>query len=198
MGEKLLLLLLAALPLMGSPGPATLSVAALGSTYGLRASLGYYAGIVAGTATVLLVIASGVAGLLLALPGAAPVVAFLASAYIVYLAWKIAAAPPLTTTGQAGKPPAFAGGYLLAIANPKAYAAIGAVYSGHVLVETNIGADTAAKLALLFAVIVAVNGAWLVFGAAFARYLAAPRLARAINVGFALLLVASVAAALLP
>jgi threonine/homoserine/homoserine lactone efflux protein len=43
--ENALLLLLAAFPLMGSPGPATLSLAATGSAFGLSRSLPYLAGI---------------------------------------------------------------------------------------------------------------------------------------------------------
>jgi len=41
MWSSILLLFLVAVPLMGSPGPATLSLAALGSTYGMRPSIPY-------------------------------------------------------------------------------------------------------------------------------------------------------------
>ena len=37
--RDLIFLLLAALPLMGSPGPATLSLASLGAAFGFRGSL---------------------------------------------------------------------------------------------------------------------------------------------------------------
>ncbi len=46
--ENLLLLWLAALPLMGSPGPATISLAATGSAFGIRPGLGYLSGILKG------------------------------------------------------------------------------------------------------------------------------------------------------
>ena len=45
MTSDLALLWLAAFPLMGSPGPATLSLAAMGAAYGGRRSLSYLAGI---------------------------------------------------------------------------------------------------------------------------------------------------------
>ncbi|HEV3174916.1 MAG TPA: LysE family translocator, partial [Stellaceae bacterium] len=57
--------------------------------------------------------------------------------------------------------------------------------------------DAAAKVAVLVAIITAVNLAWLFAGAALTRFFREPRANRAINVTFALLLVASVAAALL-
>ena len=46
-----------ALAVMGSPGPATISLTAAGSAFGVRRSLGYLTGIVAGTAVVLVAVA---------------------------------------------------------------------------------------------------------------------------------------------
>ena len=66
--------LLAGLALAGSPGPATLSLAAAGAAFGTRRVAGYLAGIVVGMVAVMAITASGVVGLLLAVPGVAPVV----------------------------------------------------------------------------------------------------------------------------
>ena len=66
--------LLAAVALAGSPGPATLSLAAAGAAFGARRVAGYLAGIVVGMVAVMAITASGVVGLLLAVPGATPVV----------------------------------------------------------------------------------------------------------------------------
>ncbi len=197
MGENLLLLVATALPLMGSPGPATLSLAALGSAFGFRPSLPYLAGIVIGTSCVLGVVASGVSGIVLASPTALGLVAAAASLYILYLAWRIATAPPLARGQASAKAPSLLGGLLLGVANPKAYAAIGAVYSSRTLVADDLLADTLGKLSVLFAVLVVVNSLWLLFGALFASLLADPRWSRLVNVSLALLLVLSVIAALL-
>src|SRR6266567_5749219 len=53
-------LLLSSLAVMGSPGPATISLTAAGSAYGLRRSARYLVGVTAGTTIVLLAVASGV------------------------------------------------------------------------------------------------------------------------------------------
>jgi membrane protein DedA with SNARE-associated domain len=45
-------LVLTSLAIMGSPGPATISLTAAGSAYGVRRSAGYLTGIVAGTTAV--------------------------------------------------------------------------------------------------------------------------------------------------
>ena len=92
--------------------------------------------------------------------------------------------------------PAFPGGYLLAVANPKAFAAIGAVYAGHTVVAGDLATDAAVKIAALSLVIVLVNATWLVFGAMISTALHDPKKSRVVNVLFALLLVASVAVAL--
>lgn len=192
----LVLLWLAALPLMGSPGPATLSTAAVGASFGSRRGLPYLAGIVAGTATVLLLIASGVTAIVLAVPALKLALTLLAAAYILYLAWRIATAPPLTRQDGEAKAPAFPGGYLLAVANPKAFAAIGAVYAGHTVVPGDLTLDVGVKITALILVIVVVNSTWLVFGAMIARVLNDPKKSRIANIVLALLLVASAALAL--
>lgn len=196
--EPLLLLLLAALPLMGSPGPATMSLAATGAAFGARNGMPYLAGIVAGTTLVLLLVASGVTGMILAIPGAAPALIVAAAAYILYLAWRIAAAPPLADVRPETKRPNLAGGLLLAVANPKAYAAIGAVYSSAGRAAERPDLDAALKIAALTAVIIVVNAAWMLFGATLGGLLRRPRSARIINVAFAIILVASAALSVLP
>ncbi|HZB90703.1 MAG TPA: LysE family transporter [Stellaceae bacterium] len=188
---------LAGVALAGSPGPATLSLAAAGAAFGARSGLGYMAGIIGGMIVVMGIVASGVAGMVLALPGVTPVVAAIAGAYFLYLAWRIATAPPLAATSEGKRPPSFAGGFSLSLINPKGYAAMAALFSGFVLVRQHLALDAAAKAAVLLAIITAVNAAWLCGGAALTRSFRNPRTSRAINLGFAALLVLSVALALL-
>jgi threonine/homoserine/homoserine lactone efflux protein len=51
-------LMLASAAIMGSPGPATISVAAVGSAHGVRPSLAYLLGIIVGTTLVLVAVAT--------------------------------------------------------------------------------------------------------------------------------------------
>ena len=195
--DGLLGFVLAGFALAGSPGPATLSLAAAGAAFGTRRGLGYMTGIVIGMVAVMGITATGVAGILLALPGATPVVVALAAAYFVYLAFRIATAPPLAEGAEQGRRPSFAGGVFLSLVNPKGYAAMAALFSGFVLVRERLALDVGAKVIVLTAIITAVNLAWLIAGAAFTRFFREPRTNRIINVAFAVLLVASVAFALL-
>ena len=188
-------LLLASLLIMGSPGPATISLTAAGSAYGLRRSLGYLAGIVVGTTLVLVAVATGITAALLAVPGLRPVLIGISAAYILWLAYKVATAPALAA-GRAVGSPSFAGGVLLGVANPKAWVAIAAVFTSARLAGAT-ATDAAAKVVLLSAMIVLINTAWLVAGASLAPFLRDPRRARVVNVTLAAALVAAAALAML-
>ena len=194
--EGLLGFILAGFALAGSPGPATLSLAATGAAFGARRGLAYMTGINLGMAGVMAITASGVVGVLLALPGAISVVTVLAGAYFLYLAFRIATAPPLTEDDEQRKPPSFAAGVFLSAVNPKGYAAMAALFSGFVLLRERLVLDAAVKIAVVAVVITSVNLAWLFAGAALTRAFRAPRLNRTINVTFAILLIVSVAVAL--
>ena len=193
--EGLLPFVLAGFALIGSPGPATLSLAAVGAAFGARRGLGYLAGIVAGVFVVMMVTATGVTGLVLALPGAAPLVVALAAVYVIYLAYRIATAPPVSNETDRGRSPSIAGGFLLA--NPKAYAAMAALFSGFVLAPGRPEWDAVLKASILLVIMLVVDLAWLLAGSALSGVGRRPRVNRAINLAFAALLVASVAVALL-
>jgi threonine/homoserine/homoserine lactone efflux protein len=194
--DALLGFVLAGVALAGSPGPATLSLTATGAAFGARRGLLYLAGIVIGMVVVMAVVASGVVGLLLAVPGATIVVTVLAAIYFLYLAWCIATAPPLDERAAERRAPSFAAGFMLSLVNPKGYAAMAALYSGFVLVQTRVALDVALKMALLLVIMIAVNVAWLVAGATLTNLFRQPSTNRAINIAFAVLLVLSVAFAL--
>lgn len=187
---------LACVALAGSPGPATLSLAATGAAFGARRGLAYMAGILVGMMAVMAVVVSGLAGALLALPGVAPLVMAAAAAYFIWLAARIAMAPPLTDGSDARSRPSFAGGVFLSLCNPKGYAAVSALYSGFVLVRGRIEIDAAAKIAVMIAVTALVNAAWLTAGTGLTRIFREPRSNRAVNILFAATLIASVAFAL--
>ena len=195
--EDVLGFVLAGLALAGSPGPNTLSLAATGAAFGARRGAGYMAGIVIGMLAVMAITATGVLGLLLTLPGATPVVAVISGAYFVYLAFRIATAPPLSDTTEVRRQPSVGAGIFQSLVNPKAYAAMAALFSGFVLVHGQLALDVAAKIGLVTVILIVVNVAWLKAGAALTRFFREPRMNRLINVAFAVLLLVSVSAALL-
>jgi threonine/homoserine/homoserine lactone efflux protein len=195
--ENLLSFLVANFALTGSPGPNTLSLAAAGAAFGIRRSLPFMAGLTVGMAGVMGVVATGVAAAVVAVPGVMPVLLAASMTYFGYLAYRIATAPALSEPAGTERTPSFAAGVLQCFINPKAYAAMAALFSGFVLVRDRVDLDVAAKMALTIAIIVVVNIIWLLSGAALTRLFRDPRSNRILNAGFALALVASVVLAFL-
>jgi threonine/homoserine/homoserine lactone efflux protein len=192
--DALFSFVLAGLALAGSPGPATLSLAATGAAFGARRGLLYMSGLIIGMVAVMAIIASGVAGIVVALPGLTPIIAMASAAYFVYLAFRIATAPPVAiSSDHPGGQPSFMSGVFLALVNPKGYAAMAALFSGFVLVSGRLDLDVFAKVSVLLIIITAVNISWLTAGSALTRFLQDPRTSRIINIVFAVLLLASVA-----
>jgi threonine/homoserine/homoserine lactone efflux protein len=189
--------LLAAIALAGSPGPATLSLAAAGAAFGALRVVSYLVGIVVGMVVVMAIVAAGVVGVLLALPGVTPIVTVAASAYFLWLAYRIATAPPLTDEAGQRRPPSFSGGLGLSLINPKGYAAMAALFSSFILARQQLALDITLKIAMLTFLIAAVNIVWLLSGALLTRFFRDPRTNRIVNVAFAILLLASVALAVL-
>lgn len=193
----LLGLILAGLALAGSPGPNTLSLTAAGAAFGLRRVLAYMIGIDLGMLIVIVIVATGTLGVVMAIPGVAPVVTAISVVYFIYLAYRIATAPPLSDEGPTQRqPPSFAAGVMLSLINPKGYAAMAALFSGFPLEAASPAIGIAIKIVALNIIIVAVNIAWLIAGAAMTRLFRDPKTNRIVNIGFAVVLLASVAFAL--
>ncbi|HUZ64071.1 MAG TPA: LysE family transporter [Acetobacteraceae bacterium] len=190
--RPVLTLILASAIIMGSPGPSTMSATAVGAAYGFRRSLMYACGLILGTIAVLLAVAVGVVTILLSIPHGAPVLVAISAVYILYLALRIATAPALASQRDQATAPTLAGGFLLAAANPKAYLAIAAVFSG-TSIFANPALDATIKMALLSVMIVIIHMCWLVAGASLSRALQDPTSSRIVNVSLAVgLIVATV------
>jgi threonine/homoserine/homoserine lactone efflux protein len=195
LAENLSAFVIAAFALTGSPGPATLGLSAAAAAFGLRRCLGLAAGIIVGVLLVFAAAAAGLTGLILAQPLLGPLVKGASVLYMLWLAWSIATAPPLAE-GAPGDAPSFWGGMFLGVGNPKAYAAMAALSSGFVLAAPP-RADAFLKAGILLAVMIVVDLAWLLAGSTLARTMRSPAWSRAINVIFAVSLLASVAVGLL-
>ena len=184
-------LVLTALIVMGSPGPANIGATASATAFGLRRSLPYLLGSVMGTTAVLIAVAAGLASLLLAQPHLGPALLALSVGYLGYLAYRIATAPPLAVADARAPAPAWSSGFVLAVANPKAYAALGTVFTGTTLGLPTAALDALVKTLVLTVLVVLVQLGWAVAGASFAAALRRPRTSRIVNLGLAAALLVS-------
>jgi len=189
-------LALISLAIMGSPGPATISLVAAGSVRGVRRSFPYLFGIIVGTTLVLVAVATGITAALLAIPAIGSVLIWISVAYILWLAYHIATAPPLSKLTGASNAFSLMGGAILGIANPKAWVAIAAVFASVHLADAPTN-DAAAKIVVLTVMIIVICATWLVAGRSIAPLLRDPRRARLINAALAVGLVGANALAML-
>lgn len=190
--DDLLAFILVGFALTGSPGPATLSLAATGAAYGFRAGRNYLLGLLLGVMMVIIGVGAGIFAAIIAVPAAAKALTVFATAYIGYLAFKIATAPPVGKPVSMTDGPGFISGVILNISNPKAYAAFAALFSGFHLIPEAPTRSIILQIFLCFAIICIVNPAWLYAGSALRNVLRNEKTSRRVNRGFAVVLVASV------
>jgi threonine/homoserine/homoserine lactone efflux protein len=195
--RSVLTLVLEAVAVMGSPGPSTMAVMATATAFGVRQSIGFVSGAIAGTAAVLSAVATGAVALLISVPWLGSGLTIASSLYVLYLAWRIATAPPPSKRADGAVAPSFASGFLLAVANPKAWFAIAAVFTGATLIGSSRELDALLKAAVLAGMIVIIHLTWLVAGSSLAGFLCDPLRARIANVLFGLVLAATIALPLL-
>ena len=199
MTDALLALIAATALLLGSPGPATMSLAATGAVFGFRRGLPYLAGILAGLAAAVALGAAGLEALFAAFPASRGVVRIAGAAYIVYIAWRIATAPIHTVDSSAASAaPRFRDGFVLNLLNVKAYAAMLALFSQFQLPFAAAGLRVAATAGVAYLVTVLVDIAWLGFGGLLKPALADPRRARIARIVFAALVLLSLLFAFRP
>ena len=105
-----------------TPGPGVLSAAGVGAAYGFRPGLRYVLGLFIGTNLVALAVITGVAAVILSVPVLRWVLMGASTAYLLYLAARIAFAGSQIAFIEARRPPAVLAGVALQAINPKAYA----------------------------------------------------------------------------
>lgn len=155
------------------------------------------AGLLSSMSCIILLTATGISALMFAAPGAATAAAVVAGVYMLYLAWRIGSAPVGPTRPDGGHVPSFLSGFTINFVNPKAYAAIAALFSGWVLVPGSPLIDALTKAGIALAAMLISDLGWIAAGGLLARVMRNPTAHRGMNLVFALLLLSSVALALL-
>lgn len=193
MTEAFISLVTATALLLGSPGPATLGLAAVGATFGVRGGVHFLNGILVGLCVVIVGATLGLAALFAAFPGARIFVQLVGGLYICYIAIKIATAPHVSDSVATGQSrPRFIDGFILNLLNPKAYASFLALFSQFLLPMSSATTAFIATAAVCFAVAVVVDTIWLSFGGLIRPLFKHPRQARLVRVMFAVSMVGAV------
>ncbi len=175
-----------------TPGPSNLMVTGTGAVTGILRGLPCLFGVAAGMGALLFCVAGGIGRLVLDRPVILQVFTYAGAAFLLWLAWKIASAPP--GTGDAAKKPVgFVGAALFQWVNPKSWLVSASAAGTYLKSDGDDVILPAAILALLFvAVALPANFVWLAFGAWMQRHLKDPRTARRFNIAMGVALAASV------
>jgi threonine/homoserine/homoserine lactone efflux protein len=173
----------AATALLGSPGPGIAALLAVGRAEGWGGGLRYYAGLQLGLALACAATAAGLVSLLAVFPFALRVLTLLSAVYLTYLAYRIATAAVGTGTEGASVRSSALSGFLLGVANPKAYMAFVSLLASRALVQGSHPRDVLIKWALCVMVIIVVDLAWLFAGVQLRRMRLGTRAERVLNLG---------------
>lgn len=169
-----------------TPGPGVLSTAGVGSGFGFAAGARYVAGLFIGTNLVALAVVTGFAALFLSVDWIRYVLLAASTAYLLYLAAKIALAGTRIAFIHAERPPGLAGGVALQIVNPKAYVVNTALMTGFPFLPANLALELVLKFAIMNAIWLPIHFLWLYAGTVLHRLDLGARTHFAINLAMAL------------
>ncbi|MES1203013.1 MAG: LysE family translocator [Pseudomonadota bacterium] len=172
-----------------TPGPNNLMLMASGTNFGFARTIPHSLGVIVGYTAMVLLVGIGLSGVFTAVPALHDVMKAFCVAYLLYLAWKIATAPPPGEGPIRAKPMTFTQAALFQWINPKGWTMALTAASAYAVSDDFW---SYAIIALVFGLIgVPSNGLWMVMGVQARRLLSNPRALRAFNIGAALLLVGS-------
>ena len=173
-----------------TPGPNNLLLLASGVNYGFLRTLPHMAGVIFGYSFLLAVMGLGLGSVFAASPGLYGALKIGGALYLVWLAWRVANAGPVSDARGVGQPMTFlqaaafqwinAKGVLLAISAVAAFTR-----------ADSFAATLAGLVAIATLASVASTATWTLFGSGLRKALSDPRAVRPFNLVMALLLVAS-------
>ena len=172
-----------------SPGPVNLVSLSAGARHGLRVAMGHVAGATLGFTLLLVLVGLGLHQLLVLLPWLTAAIQWTGVAFLLYLAWQLAADNGALHSAEGGAVASFTGGALMQWLNPKAWLAAIAGTGA-------FAADGDTGLVMQFAAVYCVVcylslACWAIAGVCLQPYLQAPHRVRVFNRVQAGLLVAS-------
>ena len=173
-----------------TPGPNNTMLLASGVNFGFRRTLPHMMGITSGCIVMMIAIGLGLGQLFARFPVLYSALEIASAAYLLYLAWKIAASRTLSVDAADKHPMTFFQAAAFQWVNPKAW----------MMVVTGVTAfrlndNLLLNAVLLAAVFAVVNlpsiSIWAAFGLAVRRFLSRPSVLRAFNWAMAALLIVS-------
>jgi threonine/homoserine/homoserine lactone efflux protein len=175
-----------------TPGPNNILLWASGASFGLRRTWRHVIGTALGVGLMAVAVAAGVGVLITSLPALALAMKIGGSVYLLYLAWQVAGAGALERTAVA-RPMGLLQAAAFQLVNPKVWIfAVGAV-STFRPPEVPIALGSALVALTMMAVTIPTAALWALAGDLLDRLIDDDRTRRALSLGLAALVVATVA-----
>jgi len=191
-------LVLATLFLLGSPGPAPLSLAAVGATVGVRNGIPFLAGILTGLLVCITAAGFGIAILFESYPEISLGIQLIGGLYLLWIAYKIGSAPQLSgENSDSSQALNFRDGFIVNLFNPKAYIAFFALFSQFLLPLSNATYSFLVTGFVCFVLAVVIDAVWLVAGSGLRSLFSHPRYHRVVRIAFAVAIIVATIVALL-
>lgn len=175
-----------------TPGPNNMMLLSSGATFGLRRTLPHMIGISTGCAVMVLLLGWSLGGIAERLPVLYPVLHVVSTAYLLWLAWRIATSSGPHEAARRGGPLRVLDAAAFQWVNPKAWVMVlGAV--GTFARPGHMATDVPVIALMLMGVGFPCITLWAGSGSALKRWLRHPKALRTFNVSAAMLLVLSIA-----
>ncbi len=178
-----------------TPGPGVLSLAGVGAAFGSKPGIRYMLGLFIGTNVVALVVVTGLAAIILGAPWVRTALAIASTAYLFYLAAKIAFAGSKIAFIEANEAPGIRGALLLQALNPKAYAVNTLFFAGFPIWPDNLPLELGFKFFAVNAIWILIHSLWLGAGIVVQRMNLPPKTQRVVNIAMAMSMLFAVALA---
>ena len=176
-----------------SPGPSNVMLTAAGARGGVAKGLPCLLGATIGMASMMFLVPLGLGSVVLGHPLALTGLRWGGSAFLLWLAWRIATSAGGDTLVEE-RPVGFVGAAVFQWVNPKAWVVSVGAAATYLSPESGSAVAESALLGGLFALAALPSGfLWLAFGAAVQRLLRGRRARRAFNLSLGVLLALSVA-----
>ncbi len=189
--------LLAAIALLGSPGPAIAALLAVGRTEGWARGLGFYGGLQIGLAAAAGISIAGLFTAISLLPAATLIMTIVATLYLLYLAYKIATSPVGQEASKISTSSSPIAGLLLGVTNPKAYVAFASLFASFQIFSNNSSLDSLSKWLIVVVVMIVVDLIWLWIGVRLGKLNLSNKSERLLNYTLAATIVVAAIVALL-
>ena len=131
------------------PGPALLSIVAVGSAFGFRGGLSYTVGALLGANIVMILSIIGFASILAAAPNLKIFLSMLSLGYLVYVAFQITRSKQTLGKAEKKRSLGLTDGVIIQLINPKAYAVGLALFSGFPPAKDNMLGEILIKFTIV-------------------------------------------------